>query len=502
MKQTSALPNLPEIALRHDTSKLRDIQASHVLVFHGEDMTGDTIAWHAERAAALRRHPRAADKPAAKTVVSATLDGKLLVWAAWQSSASRFSQLTAARHALEILLKECPAEIAIVINTHKSEADAAAGAALQCALVNGTYELGKISSKSPPAPLARIEMFGPGKAFGAARVRALAAGNLLTRRLTARPPNDLTPARYRKDIAALAKNEGWQHREYDFKTLKKAGAGAFCAVAQGSPRQDAAIVHLCYRPKGLGKGSPAIALVGKGICMDTGGHGLKSAKGMYGMHEDMNGSAVAIGILKAASDLKLPVALDVWLAISENHISPEAYQPGDVVTALDGTTIEIVHTDAEGRMVLADTLTLAAREKPALLLDFATLTGAMISSLGNRMSGIFANDAIVGLRAIEAGQHSGERVVAFPMDEDYDAALDSKVADVKQCLMSGEADAIYAARFLSRFAGKTPWVHMDLSGYRCEGGLGGVSADLTGFGVAWGLTMIETQPAAAIAKKK
>ena len=186
------------------------------------------------------------------------------------------------------------------------------------------------------------------------------------------------------------------------------GAGAFCAVAQGSPHQDAAIVHLSYVPKRRRRATPLISLVGKGICMDTGGHGLKTAKGMYGMHEDMNGSAVALGILKAASDLQLPVAIDAWLAIAPNHIGPDAYQPGDVVTALDGTTIEVVHTDAEGRMVLADTLTLAAR-------------------------------------------------------------------------------------FLSRFVGENPWIHMDLSAHRNEGGLGAVSDDVTGFGVAWGVAMLEKQ---------
>ena len=136
------------------------------------------------------------------------------------------------------------------------------------------------------------------------------------------------------------------------------GAGAFVAVGQGSEPQDAAIVHLKYSGKGAKK---TISLVGKGICFDTGGHNLKPAKYMSGMHEDMNGSAVALGILQAASESKLPINIDCWLAIAQNHIGPKAYKQNDVVYALNGLSIEIVHTDAEGRMVLADTLTLASR---------------------------------------------------------------------------------------------------------------------------------------------
>ena len=213
---------------------------------------------------------------------------------------------------------------------------------------------------------------------------------------------------------------------------------------------------------------------------------------MAGMHEDMNGSAVAVAILQAAQAQRLPVALDVWLAIAHNHLSPEAYMQGDVVTALDGTTIEVVHTDAEGRMVLADTLVLAGRENPDLTIDFATLTGSMTTALGNRYSGVFASDEALARLAVNAGIASGERVCVFPMDEDYESALDSKVADIKQCTMAGEADHILAARFLRRFVGERPWLHVDLSAAGCEGGLGGVATQLTGFGVAWGLALLSS----------
>lgn len=172
--------------------------------------------------------------------------------------------------------------------------------------------------------------------------------------------------------------------------------------------------------------------------------------------------------------------------MAQNHLSPRAYKQNDVVTALNGTTIEIVHTDAEGRMVLADTLTLAAKAKPDVMIDFATLTGSMHVALGSRYSGIFATADDLAQQALQAGRVSGERLCTFPMDDDYDSALDSAVADVRQCTLDGEADHILAARLLQRFTAKTPWIHMDLSAHGCKGGLGAVATDCTGFGVAWG----------------
>jgi leucyl aminopeptidase len=320
---------------------------------------------------------------------------------------------------------------------------------------------------------------------------ALARANLLARELTALPPNLLDPPHYRQRLRALAKERGFGIEEYDFRKLKKLGAGAFCAVAQGSDDDGggAAIVRLSWRPK---KAAKTIALVGKGICYDTGGHNLKPAKYMAGMHEDMNGSAVALAILCAAAELKLPAAIDCWLAIARNHLSPTAYAQGDIVTALDGTTIEVVHTDAEGRMVLADTLALAARSKPELMIDFATLTGSMTVALGTRYSGVFASSDELGAQAVAAGRASGERVCVFPQDADYEPALDSKVADIKQCTLDGEADHILAARFLGRFVGKTPWLHVDLSASSCTGGLGAVATDTTGFGVSWAVALLRS----------
>jgi leucyl aminopeptidase len=429
------------------------------------------------KAEEIAKSPLAVDLDGGRRAVAVMIDEKL----------SRFERLTALRKAVTPLLEESPAELAIV--PLDVSADAVRDAAY-VALLNAVPLPARKKKPARPARAVRIAAGSLGERNFAA-VRALAAANTLARELTALPPNELPPAAYRKRVRALAKQRGWDIEEYDFKRLKKMGAGAFCAVAQGSGHEDAAIVRLSHRPKGA---KQAVALVGKGICFDTGGHNLKPAKYMAGMHEDMNGSAVALALLQAVQDLRLPLAVDCWLAIAENHLSPEAYTQGDIVTALDGSTIEIVHTDAEGRLVLADTLALAARQKgemrPDLIVDFATLTGSMHYALGSRYSGIFASDDELAAAAVAAGRASGERVCAFPLDADYEPALDSKVADIKQCTLEGEADHILAARFLKRFTKDLPWLHMDLSASSCSGGLGATASDLTGFGVAWGASFL------------
>jgi len=436
------------------------------------------------KAETLAQTPRAADLPDGTRMALLMVDG----------AQPAFDRLVALRKAVMLLLEETPATLDIV---PLEVDDAVLRDALYVALVNGVPL--PAQKKKPAAALKEIVVprrpGSPEKGipFGHAEsCIALARANLLARELIALPGNQLDPARYRQRLRALAKEQDFAIEEYDFRTLKRMGAGAFCAVAQGSDGDggDAAIVRLSWRPGK--KTSRGVALVGKGICYDTGGHNLKPAQYMAGMHRDMGGSAVALALLMAAAELRLPLAIDCWLAIAQNHISPTAYAPGEIVKALDGTTIEIVHTDAEGRMVLADALTLATRGKPDLILDFATLTGSMKAALGRRYAGVFASDDALAARAVAAGRTSGERVCVFPQDADYDAALDSQVADVKQCTLEGEADHILATRFLGRFVGKTPWLHMDLSPTTCPGGLGAVAGDITGFGVSWGLTLLRS----------
>ncbi len=414
-------------------------------------------------------------------------DGSLVVWLMLDFSLSIFAIQTQVRKALQLLLDEHPGNISIVVQGDQTQRRQAAQTVVYAAWVNGA-SLPVRKKKDQRKPLQKIALYGfsDGKKFAA--LKAQAEGNLLCRTLTVLPPNELTPGQYRQRVKKLAKQHAWKHEEFDMKKLRKMAAGAFVAVAQGSADDDAAIVHLSYKHP---KAKQTVALVGKGICFDTGGHNLKPARYMHGMHEDMNGSAVALGILLAATQQKLAVNIDCWLALAQNHISPKAYKQNDIVTALNGTTIEIMHTDAEGRMVLADTLTLAARAKPQLMIDFATLTGSMAVALGARYSGVLGNRAALLQQAVLAGQQTGERLCAFPLDEDYEAALDSKVADIKQWTLDGEADHILAGRFLQRFVDDVPWLHVDLSASRCAGGLGSVASDVTGFGVGWGMRILQ-----------
>ncbi len=427
----------------------------------------------------------------AKSPVTVEHDGRLTVYAMLDGSKPTFERHTQIRKSWECLAGEKPETVCVaILGGADFRGQAARDAAYVLAL--NAAPLPSKKSKKLDKPLKKATLFGVAGA-GVEEMLAIADGNVLTRNLTTLPPNELTPGEYRKRIKALAKNYGWTVEEYGFDKLRKMGAGAFCAVAQGSPAKDAAIVHVRYQGSGIRnrKKAKKFALVGKGICFDTGGHNLKPAKYMHGMHEDMNGSAVVLGIMAAASKLKLPVQIDGWLALAENHISPQAYRQNEIVKALNGTMIEIIHTDAEGRMVLADTLTLASKGKPDLIADFATLTGSMHYALGSRMSGIFATSSELAHQASRAATASGERIVVFPQPEDYDSSLDSTVADIKQCTLEGEADHILATRFLSRFVGDVPWIHMDLSASACKGGLGAVSSEQTGFGVAWGVAILQ-----------
>lgn len=338
-----------------------------------------------------------------------------------------------------------------------------------------------------------LHLFGHTSPDGYARTRAEALGNNLARYLTALPANELTPAVYRKRVQEIARGRGWKIDFFDQKKLQAAGAGAFLAVARGSPEPDAGILRLRYTPRRSVK-APALALVGKGICFDTGGTNLKTAKGMYGMHEDMEGSAVALGTLLALSELKADFPVDCWLALAQNHIGPKAYKPNEVVAASNGVTIEVVHTDAEGRMVLADTLAFASKQKPRLIIDYATLTGACIHALGTGYSGAFTNRSALLPKIIAAGETSGERVWPFPIPEDYVQELKSDLADIKQCILGGEADHILAAVFLKKFLSSDPaWVHIDLAAGNHKGGLAHVPTDITGFGVRFTLSLLFDQ---------
>ena len=421
-------------------------------------------------------------------IVTELKDGGIVCWVMASDSINLFQCHTLLRKTLTSILNEKPTSISIMCQVEDKLSKLWGEAAVYVALLN-TQKLPSHKKDNKNVPLRNLTLYGVTSSIDLKTISATVVGNTLTRELTITPPNNLTPSIYRGKIKKLAKQNKWKLQEYPMSKLKQMGAGAFFAVGQGSDPQDAAIVNLRYEPK---RAKQSIALIGKGICFDTGGHNLKPAKYMNGMHEDMNGSAVVLGILQAATLANLPIKLDCWLAVAQNHIGPKAYKQNDVVQALNGMTIEIVHTDAEGRMVLADTLTLASRRKPKAMIDFATLTGCMHVAMGDRYSGAISNRPELSCMAVGAGMEAGERIAGFPYDEDYEEDLESQIADIKQCTLEGGPDHIHAARFLGRFVeNDIPWLHIDLSSSNRKGGLGAVSSDVNGFGVNFGLKMIQ-----------
>src|SRR3984957_8832852 len=261
------------------------------------------------------------------------------------------------------------------------------------------------------------------------RLAATARAGNLVRTLTALPPNKLDAGAYLKLLRALARKHHLQLRWYPESALERLGAGAFLAVARAHAARNAGIAHLRWRGRGRAARSPDVALVGKGILFDTGGINLKSHRSMLDMHIDMSGSAVALASLVALAELKSPIAADAWLAITENNTGPTAYRPQEIVRACNGTTIQVIHSDAEGRMVLADTLALAARTRPALIIDRSTRTRPCVYALTERNSGVFSNLQQLADELIAAGRDSGERVWSFPLDDDFDSDLESPIAD-------------------------------------------------------------------------
>jgi leucyl aminopeptidase len=413
-----------------------------------------------------------------------------------KAGASSFERLTLAGKLLRELAARKPGQIGFLVGGGVTDAALWYEALLSAAWTE-SFALPVFRSRRPdPWRLKTIELFAA-PTLDVDRIAASARAANLVRALTAMPPNKLDAGAYRRALQELSRRHRLRLSWYSEARLQRLGAGAFLAVARGNAARTAGIAHLRWRGRKPGSGnggrSPDVALVGKGILFDTGGVNLKPHRSMLDMHTDMAGSAVALATLVALAELRAPMNVDAWLAISENNIGPSAYRPQEVVRASNGTTIQVIHSDAEGRMVLADTLALAARTHPRLTIDFATLTGACVYALTERYSGVFTNRPQLAAALVAAGISSGERVWNFPLDEDFDSDLDSPVADIMQCSADGKGDHILAARFLKRFIGDdNAWVHVDLSSATRRGGLAHVGTEITGFGVRFALELLLT----------
>ncbi|MGI9437969.1 MAG: leucyl aminopeptidase, partial [Geminicoccaceae bacterium] len=287
---------------------------------------------------------------------------------------------------------------------------------------------------------------------------SVAAGVEHGRDLVTEPANVLTPAAFADHCKRLEGEVGLEVEILDRAALEELGMRALLGVAQGSVNEPF-VAGMNWR--GGKSGEPPVALVGKGVCFDTGGISLKPAGGMEEMKFDMGGAAAVFGAMKAIAGRKAKANVVGVLGLVENMPAGNAQRPGDVVTAMSGTTIEVINTDAEGRLVLADALHYTKeRFKPKLMVDLATLTGAVIIALGHEQAGLFASDDDLSERLTSAGDAVGERVWRLPLGGDYNKHIKSDIADIKNTGRAREAGATAGAAFLQRFVGDVPWAHI------------------------------------------
>lgn len=280
------------------------------------------------------------------------------------------------------------------------------------------------------------------------------------RDLVSTPGNDMTPTGMARAARKIARRRRVKLKVLDAAQMKRLGMNALLGVARGSD-EPARFVILEYH--GAGRKAAPVVLVGKGLTFDSGGISIKPSEGMEEMKSDMAGGAAVMGAVMAAADLRLPLNIVGLVPSTENLPGGCALKPGDILKTLSGQTIEVINTDAEGRLILADALTYAQRYKPAALIDLATLTGACKVALGDHVIGMFGNDARLKEKIRLAGEQTGERVWELPLWEDYDELIKSDVADFKNT-GGRSGGAITAAAFLSKFTGTCPWVHLDIAG--------------------------------------
>jgi len=343
----------------------------------------------------------------------------------------------------------------------------------------------KDDEKRPDKATVKIACANPAAAEKAwVRGKAIADGVVLARDLINEPANVLDPAEFARRASGLAKL-GVGIEVLDVAAMRKLGMGALLAVGQGSAHDSKLVV---MRWNGGKRGVAPVALIGKGVCFDTGGISIKPAAGMEDMKGDMAGAASVVGAMQAIAARKAKVNVVGVIGLVENMPDGNAQRPGDIVKTMSGQTIEIINTDAEGRLVLADMLYYVNKKfKPKFMVTLATLTGAIIVALGQEYAGLFTNDDKLAERLAKAGEATGERVWRMPLGPEYDKLIDSKFADMKNA--GGRfAGSITAAQLLQRFVDKTPWAHLDIAGTA----LGSPQTDINkSWSSGWGVQLLD-----------
>ncbi len=319
-----------------------------------------------------------------------------------------------------------------------------------------------------------------------ASLSAVADGVFLARDLVNEPPNVLSPEAFAHRARELARL-GVKVEVLGEAAMKKLGMGALLGVGQGSERESQLVV-MQWNGTRAKKTEAPLAFVGKGVCFDSGGLSLKTGAGMMGMKGDMGGAAAVVGTLKALAARKARVNAVGVVGLVENMPDGKAQRPDDVVRSMSGQTIEVLNTDAEGRLVLADALWYAqTRFKPKFVIDLATLTGAIMVALGHENGGLFSNDDRLSERLLAAGRAEGEPLWRLPLSDAYDKLLKSKIADMKN-VGGPHAGSITAAQFLQRFVDKTPWAHLDIAGVAWQDGEN--KPLIPSWGTGWGVRIL------------
>ncbi|MDQ2650688.1 MAG: leucyl aminopeptidase [Actinomycetota bacterium] len=339
-----------------------------------------------------------------------------------------------------------------------------AAAAVVEGLVLGGYQYTAFKSKPKPAELASVQLVAAGgKRVQDAVDRAVAITEAVTwaRDLVNEPGGSLTPSELAKRVVAEAEGSGFTVSVWDEKEIRKERLGGVLGVNRGSS-QPPRFLQLAYEPD---KPRATVALVGKGITFDSGGLSLKTADGMVGMRGDMGGGAAVVGAMKAIAAVGAKVRVLGFVPLTDNMTGPDATRPGDVLTIRNGTTVEVLNTDAEGRLILADGLSLATEAAPDVIVDLATLTGACMVALGDRTAGLMANHRGFAEQVRAAADAAGEPVWPLPLPSYLRGKLDSDVADLKNITNGRFGGALSAGMFLQQFVGEgIPWVHLDIAG--------------------------------------
>jgi len=319
-----------------------------------------------------------------------------------------------------------------------------------------------------------------------AGLAAVAEGIFLARDLVNEPPNILYPEEFARRAKAKLSKLGVKIEILGEAEMKKQGFGALLGVGQGSVRDSQLVV---MQWNGAKKKTKPVAFVGKGVCFDSGGLSIKVGAGMQGMKGDMGGAAAVTGLMLALATRKAKVNVVGVIGLVENMPGPDALRPDDVLTSLSGQTIEVLNTDAEGRLVLADALTYTQRRfAPRFVIDLATLTGAIVATLGFEHAGVFSNDDALVQRLQAAGRYTGERVWQLPLDPFYDKMIKSKIADMKN-IGGPNSGAITAAQFLKRFIDKDQaWAHLDIAGVAWQDGE--QKPMIPSWGTGWGVRLL------------